>query len=111
MLNADSLYAHNIEFDGGLSYDLQKVHGASVADTLEKISDNLMIDAQSLSVCLRVCAAFHEGEGKVLLANVPQHAKSIGDFTLLITTMGMFMYCISRFISEDTFLCITISRR
>lgn len=88
MLNADGLFARNIEFAGSLSYDLVRVHGVSVADTLEKISDNLMIDAQALSVCLRACAAFHEDERKVLLANVPQRAKSIGEFTLLITTMG-----------------------
>ena len=65
----DSLFARNLEYAGGISYDLERVHGVSVASTLNKISGNLMIDAQSLSVCLRVCAAFHEDEGKVLLAN------------------------------------------
>ncbi|CAF1335191.1 unnamed protein product [Rotaria sordida] len=73
---------------GSLHYNLEKVHGDSVVQTLNMISNNLMIDVQSLSVCLRACAAFHEDEGKVLLANVPQRAKSIGEFTLLITTMG-----------------------
>ena len=76
-------------FAGGIHYDLNKVHGELVAQTLNTISDNLMIDAQALSVSLRACAAFHEDEGKVLLANVPQRAKSIGEFTLLITSMGM----------------------
>lgn len=99
MLSADSLYARNIEFAGGLSYDLKRVHGVSVASTLETISDNLMIDAEALSVCLRVCAAFHEDEAKVLMANVPQRAKSIGDFTLLVTSMGNYvdLFCFQRF--------------
>lgn len=102
MLNADNLYARNIQFAGELSYNLRRVHGVSVADTLEKISDNLMIDAQALSVCLRVCAAFHEDEGKVLLANVPQRAKSIGDFILLITIMGMLIGFIFSFLREPS---------
>ncbi|CAF3468495.1 unnamed protein product [Rotaria socialis] len=94
MSSVDTLYARNIECAGRLSYDLERVHGVSVANTSELIADNLMIDAQALSVCLRVCAAFHEDEGKVLVANVPQRAKSIGDFTLLITNMGMLiLFC------------------
>ena len=95
MSNIDTLFAQNIEFAGTLTYDLEKVHGTAVAATLEQISDNLMIDAQALSVCLRTCAAFHEDEGKVLLANVPQRGKSIGEFTLLITTMGMLIFFFS----------------
>jgi hypothetical protein len=89
----DNIFARNMNFAGGLQYDLERVHGTGVADTLQKISDNLMIDAQSLSVCLRATAAFHEDEAKVLLANVPQRAKSINEFTLLITTMGMLILC------------------
>lgn len=92
MSNVDSLFARNMQFAGSLSYDLEKVHGSALAATLEQISDNLMIDAEALSVCLRACAAFHEDEGKVLLANVPQRGKSIGEFTLLITTMGMLTF-------------------
>ena len=76
-------------FAGGIHYNLNKVHGESVAETLNTISDNLMIDVQSLSVCLRTCAAFHEDEAKFLLANIPERAKSISEFALLITSMGM----------------------
>ncbi|CAF1097061.1 unnamed protein product [Adineta steineri] len=47
-----------------------------------------MIDAQTLSVCLRAYSAFHEDEGKVLFVNVPQRSKPIGEFTLFITTTG-----------------------
>ncbi len=91
MTNIDNIFARNMEFAGSIKYDLEKVHGASIASTLELISDNLMIDAQALSVCSRVCSAFHEDSGKVILANVPQRSKSIGDFTLLITSMGMLI--------------------
>ncbi|CAF1501338.1 unnamed protein product [Rotaria sordida] len=85
----DQLFLRNMEHAGSFHYNLEKVHGDSVAQTLNTISNDLMIDAQSLSVCLCACASFHEDEDKVLLANVPQIAKSIGEFTLLITTIGM----------------------
>ncbi len=106
MLGVNSLIARNIEFASSLSYDLERVHGISVATTLDKISDNLMIDAQSLSVWLRACAAFHEDEGKVLLANVPQRAKSICEFTLLIITMDMLILCLFNGIEEEEFFLV-----
>jgi hypothetical protein len=71
-----------------------------------------MIDVQALSVCLRVCAAFHEDEGKVLVANVPQRAKSIGDFTLLITTMGtLTIFCFQHYVRSLTVVGEVKSRR
>lgn len=100
-MSVDRLFSRNMSFAGGIVYDLKKVHGESIAQTLNAISDHLMIDAQALSVCLRACAAFYEDEGKVLLANIPQRAKSIGEFTLLITSMGMLtFYVIHPVLSE-----------
>jgi len=92
MLNPDALFARNMTFAGSVKYDLERVHGFAVADTLHKISDNLMIDAESLSVCLRTTAAFYEDDGKVLLVNVPERAKSINEFTLLITSIGELIF-------------------
>ncbi|CAF4223508.1 unnamed protein product, partial [Adineta steineri] len=84
----DSIFARNMNFGGTLQYDLEVVHGAEIANVLFKISDNLMIDSQILSVCLRATAAFHEDESNVFLANVPQRGKSINEYTLLIASMG-----------------------
>ncbi|CAF2819967.1 unnamed protein product [Rotaria sp. Silwood2] len=66
LLSTDQLFSRNMEFADALRYNLEKVHGEVVAKTLNILSDNLMINAQSLSVCRRECAAFHEDEGKVL---------------------------------------------
>ena len=61
MLNPDALFARNMTFAGSVKYDLKRVHGFAVAE--------------SLSVCLRTTAAVYEDDGKVLLANVPERAK------------------------------------
>ncbi|CAF0980594.1 unnamed protein product [Adineta steineri] len=86
MSNIDHLYSCNISLAGDLVYDLDRVHGVSIANTLANIADNFMIDAQTLSVRLRAYSAFHEDEGKVLFANVLQRSKLIEEFTLFITT-------------------------
>jgi hypothetical protein len=87
---ADQLFARNIDHAGSIKYNLNKVHSASVVSNLEKISIQLMIDSQSLSVALRATAAFHEDSAKVLLSNVAERSKDIGEFTLLVTNMGEF---------------------
>ena len=78
MLNPDALFARNMTFAGSVKYDLERVHGFAVAE--------------SLSVCLRTTAAFYEDDGKVLLVNVPERAKSINEFTLLITSIGELIF-------------------
>lgn len=88
---ADRLFARNSMFAGSIKYDLGKVHSGAVTSTIEKICVQLMIDSQMLSVALRSVAAFHEDSATVLMSNSSQRAKTIGDFTLLVTNMGIFL--------------------
>jgi hypothetical protein len=64
------------------------MHSASFSASLENIAAKLMIDSQSLSVAFRTLSAFHEDLGTVLVANVPERSKNIGEITLLVANMG-----------------------
>ena len=88
LVQVDQLYARNIAHAGSMKYDLSRVHSPSVVSSLEKIGSRLMIDIQSLSVAMRATSAFHEDAAQILMANIPERAKSIGEFTLLVTNMG-----------------------
>lgn len=88
-VHPDKIYSRNIERAGSITYELNRVHSKSVVNHLEQIAMHLMIDSQSLSVALRVASAFHEDCGQILISNVKERSKQIGDFTLLITNMGM----------------------
>lgn len=103
-VQADYLYGRNIQHAGSIKYDLHKVHSASVASNIEKISDQLMVDSQSVSVALRTTSAFHEDTAKVLISNVQERAKDIGEFTLLVTNMGMCLLLKSSWIKKGLFL-------
>jgi hypothetical protein len=64
------------------------MHSASFSASLENIAAKLRIDSQSLSVAFRTLSVFHEDWRTVLMANVPERSKNIGEFTLLVANMG-----------------------
>ncbi|CAF1463265.1 unnamed protein product [Rotaria sordida] len=63
----DQLFLRNMEHAGSFHYNLEKVHGDSVAQTLNTISNDLMIDAQSLSITGPGLTKYLDRAGNVLV--------------------------------------------
>lgn len=88
-MSSEQIFKRNLEWAYLVKYDLDRIHSRAVVDMLKNTADELLLDAQTLSIALRTAAAYHEDRGSVLIANAPQRSKFIVEFNLVITNVGM----------------------
>jgi hypothetical protein len=87
---AKRLFKRNLDWANSLRYDLNQVHSPKVVEMLHATADQLLLDAQILSVGIRALAAYHEDLGSVFVANERQRSRSIVEFNLLIGNVGQY---------------------
>ena len=87
-MSTEEIFKRNWDWASAIKYDLHQVHSPAVVEMLQNTADQFLIDEQLLFIGLRTLVAHHEDLGHVVVANSPQRARKIVEFTLLMSNVG-----------------------